>query len=354
MRRRRAVRTPQAERATGPGRRYLAMAVLLAAMVLASVVGCGRQDEADTADGDHSTAMAPGSALDPPALADLPVDAVTGGVPVLCYHYLRGAYAPGYALRVLGAVLLGLPSLGPREFWTTPATEFERHLRYFRDEGISVVTLDEVADRVLAGRPLPARAVVLTFDDADHSVYRHAFPLLRKYGVRAHLFVPTAQIGRQWSGLRVCNGRELTEMAASGLVLLESHTHDLHYKLPVDGTMRPAFLAPEAIPQTRRPAPSTTHPGPLSPVARDLEASRARLGELWGTRARWLAWPYGFASAELDSLGREVGFRGTVSLSPRRFAQADTTLCVGRFALTAHSTRADLEAVLPPRARPTP
>ena len=35
------------------------------------------------------------------------------------------------------------------------------------------------------GRPLPSAAVVLTVDDADVSFYELAFPLLKKYGMRA-------------------------------------------------------------------------------------------------------------------------------------------------------------------------
>lgn len=298
------------------------------------------------ATGAHSTAMAPDSELDPPSLADLPVVERAGGVPVLCYHYFRGHLAPGYALRVLGSVFFGLPALGPREFWTTPVGEFERHLRHFRDEGIAVVTLDEVAELIAAGRQLPSRAVVLTIDDADRSVYRHAFPLLRKYGMRAHLFVPTAQVGRAWSGLRVSSADELREMAASGHILLESHTHDLHYKLPADDGPRPAFLVPERIPGGRRAAPSLAHPGPLATVARDLETGRDEVRRLGAGRTPWLAWPYGFASPALDSLAVAVGFRGTVSLSPRRFGAADRDLHVGRFTLTAHTTLAQVAAIV--------
>ena len=350
MPRRRTLRPRSRWREGGPSAPG-AVAILALAALLAGVVGCGAGPQAKSAHpaatGAHTTAMAPGSHLDPPALADLPAMASTGGVPVLCYHYFRGAFAPGYGLRVLGSVVLGMPALGPREFWTTPVAEFERHLRHFRDNGISVVTLDEVADLVAAGKPLPERAVILTIDDADRSVYEHAFPLLKKYGLRAHVFVPTAQIGRSWSGLRVCNDGQLREMAASGLVLLESHTHDLHYKVPASGGRVPAFLQPERIPADRRAAVAATANGRWAPVAADLAVSRAELARLVGPRPPWLAWPYGFASTSLDSVSREVGFRGTVSLSPHLFGPADRDLHVGRFTLTAHTTMAQIKAITP-------
>jgi peptidoglycan/xylan/chitin deacetylase (PgdA/CDA1 family) len=321
------------------------------AAVLLLIGGCGDRPRSgaagSAATAANSIAMAPGNQLDPPALAALSKVPVAGGVPVLCYHYFRGTIAPGYALRVLGSVVLGLPALGPREFWTTPVAEFERHLRHFRDSGTAVVTLDEVADLIAAGKPLPAKAVILTIDDADQSVYRHAFPLLKKYSLRAHLFVPTAQIGRSWSGLRLCDAGQLREMAASGLVLIDSHTHDLHYKLPAAGGPRPAFLQPEGIPRERRLATSDPQAGRWAPIIADLQTSREQIVQLIGQRSPWLAWPYGFASPALDSLSLALGFRGTVSLSPRAFGPADRDLRVGRYTLTAHTTMAQITALTP-------
>ncbi len=323
------------------GGRLVAAVALLA---LAAGCGDGPQTRASrTADtGAHSTAMAPLSQLDPPALAETPATGggEAAGVPVLCYHYFRGSFSPGYALRVVGAVVLGLPALGPREFWTTPAAEFERHLRALRTAGITVVTLDELADRVAAGRPLPSRAVVLTIDDADESVYRFAFPLLREYGVPAHLFVPTAQVGRRWSGLRVCTASQLREMQASGLVHLESHTHNLHRKGLDGDKVVPVFLHPERWTRVRESG--------VDPVRADLVASRRAIATLAGPRRAWLAWPYGFANAELDSLARACGFRGTVSLKPRPFAPDDNGLSVGRYAMTAHTTTAGVAALVAP------
>lgn len=315
----------------------------LALLVLAAGCGDGPQTRAprraDT--GAHNAAMAPHTLLDPPALADLPTaPAGAAGVPVLCYHYFRGAFAPGYALRVVGAVVLGLPALGPREFWTTPISEFERHLRALRTAGITVVTLDELADCVAVGRPLPPRAVVLTIDDADESVYRYAFPLLCRYRVPAHLFVPTAQVGRHWSGLRVCTAAQLREMQASGFVRLESHTHNLHRKGLDGDEVVPVFMHPERWTRIRESG--------VDPVRADLLASRAAVAALAGPRRAWLAWPYGFASAELDSLARACGFRGTVSLKPRPFAPDDTGLSVGRYAMTAHTTTAGVAALVAP------
>ncbi len=341
------------------------LAAACGALLMLAVAGCSSEPESPGAD-----AAMTSQHLDPPDLAPL----LTGGeqgVPVLCYHYFRRDFAPGYMVRVVGALLFGMPSLGDREFWTTPHAEFERHLAWFRDTGIRVMTLDEVAALAAAGRPMPARAVVLTIDDADRSVYAIAWPLLRKYGVKAHLFVPTAKVGTDWSGLDVCRWDELKQMADSGAILLESHGHDLHFKVRSGDALEPVFWHADELrgrrdaaardslaaawercePAVAGDAPRRRLAGAQGPVADDLVASRVALIEHTGCAPRWLAWPYGFASGRLDSLAHAVGFAGTVSLKPRVFSAADSTLSVGRLALTAKTTMDELGAVWPAAAR---
>ncbi len=67
---------------------------------------------------------------------------------------------------------------------------FERHLQFFKTWG-GVATLDELAG--CAGeqhaRPAPGLRFVITFDDGYANVVRNAVPLLRKYGMKAIVYV---------------------------------------------------------------------------------------------------------------------------------------------------------------------
>lgn len=53
---------------------------------------------------------------------------------------------------------------------------------------------DELIDHLDRGRPLPPRAVLITFDDGYDDNYRHAYPLLREAGLSAMFFVSTGHI----------------------------------------------------------------------------------------------------------------------------------------------------------------
>ena len=112
-------------------------------------------------------------------------------------------------------------------------------------------TTDVNGDAIIGDRHPAIPGLVLTIDDADRSVYELASPLLREYGVRAHLFVPTGQVASRWSGIEVCGWAELREMADSGVVLLGSHTHDLHYKVGTDRGRQPVFWNPDRIGEGR-------------------------------------------------------------------------------------------------------
>lgn len=74
------------------------------------------------------------------------------------------------------------------------ASTLDRHLatigRHF-----NVVRLGDVAECLGTGRPLPRRAVFLTFDDGYAGNYEVAFPILRRYGFPATFFVPSAFVG---------------------------------------------------------------------------------------------------------------------------------------------------------------
>src|SRR5688572_30322187 len=62
--------------------------------------------------------------------------------------------------------------------------------RYFR-----VLSVAELAEHLEAGRGLPSRSCVVTFDDGWRDNFDHALPILREQNVPAVIFVATDYIG---------------------------------------------------------------------------------------------------------------------------------------------------------------
>lgn len=89
------------------------------------------------------------------------------------------------------------------------------------------VTLDQVERAVTSGRPLPARSVLVTFDDGDRSVFTEGLPVLDRLRIPAAAFVVTDLIDSDrpfwWSEaahLAAHGGtaRALVDCAPSGVV----------------------------------------------------------------------------------------------------------------------------------------
>lgn len=80
--------------------------------------------------------------------------------------------------------------------------EFARQMAYLARH-YRVLPLDEALARLTSGRSLPAKAVVITFDDGYRDNYDHAFPVLQRWGLPATFFVVSAAVcGRSpfWVG----------------------------------------------------------------------------------------------------------------------------------------------------------
>ncbi len=75
---------------------------------------------------------------------------------------------------------------------TTPA-DFEQQVLYLRRR-YQVMPLARLGRAISEGRPLPRNTAVITFDDGYRDNYLHAYPILRKHGVPATIFLATAHI----------------------------------------------------------------------------------------------------------------------------------------------------------------
>lgn len=233
-------------------------------------------------------------------------------VPVLCYHYIRGPGGPLQFARVFGYVVLSLPLLDDTELWKVSRRGFERQIEYLVKRGYRTVSLDELHEWQMGRRVLPARSVVITFDDADESVYDLAYPVLKKYGLKATIFVVTSRVGTSWNGIRCLDWARLREMQRSGVFAIESHTHDSHYKVGERDDARPVFVAASEQSSTHRVGVRWD-----DALFKDLNESRVAIERQIGHSPRFLAWPYGFGNPDVDQVAVDAGFMRTCALRAR-------------------------------------
>jgi peptidoglycan/xylan/chitin deacetylase (PgdA/CDA1 family) len=228
-------------------------------------------------------------------------------VPVLCHHFFRENTSPFGLVKILGALFLNLPLIDNMDVWNQTAASFEKQMAYLSEQGYVTVGLDDLVAWRFGLKTLPAKSVVITFDDGDRSVLDVAYPVLRRHGFKATLFVVTSQVGQEWDGIDGMTWEELRLLQQSGVFTIESHTSKLHYKVKTSQGRLPVFLAMSK---------GLYDPPGAEPweqiVLRDLAESRRVVATHLGYEPHHLAWPYGSADSALDSLATVAGFH-TVS-----------------------------------------
>ena len=151
-----------------------------------------------------------------------PFPAPAGQVPVLAWHGIGRA----------------------RDGYTVTQATFARQLALLKRLGYTAISTRQWAD-FRARRPvtLPAKPILLTFDDGRLDSYRGADRVLQREGMRAAMFVITGHIDHgdpsylSWS--------ELHAMRDSGHWDIEPHAHDGHREITVspDGARAPFYAA---------------------------------------------------------------------------------------------------------------
>jgi peptidoglycan/xylan/chitin deacetylase (PgdA/CDA1 family) len=200
-------------------------------------------------------------------------------VPILIYHSIR-PYVP-------------TDTKGARRWIATPET-LESELSYLRTNGYSSVTFDALASHLQNGAPLPARPIIISFDDDWQSQYVNAVPLLRKYGFTATFFVWVRAVGREhhmtWD--------EIRELDAEGMEIgCHTLTHLILPKLRSDDTLR-----------------------------REIVAARNMIEAHIGHPVTSLAYPFGQYDERVVAIAREAGFTSARSTWPGVFHTRDGLL----------------------------
>lgn len=167
--------------------------------------------------------------------------------------------------------------------------DFERVLYYLVTRGYRFVSLDTALDVMSGSHPRREKLACLTFDDGYRDFYTHAFPILRKYGAPATVFLVTGCIGgtNHWDdryglpSLPLLSREDIRELDARG-VELGSHT------------------------VTHRPLPDLS----AAEQMREIVDSKRELEELLDHPVRFFCYPHVNCDERVQSMVRDAGYSG--------------------------------------------
>lgn len=111
---------------------------------------------------------------------------------------------------------------------------FEEDLKYLKENGYETVTVADLVSHFENGTSLPEKPIMLTFDDGYYNNYLYAYPLLKKYGMKAVISV-VGVLSEKFSDSPEENANyshvtwdEIKEMSDSGVVEIQNHSYNLH------------------------------------------------------------------------------------------------------------------------------
>lgn len=150
-------------------------------------------------------------------------------VPIVVYH----SVAPFYPHQTL-----------ENKIWTVTPEIFDQQLKYLKDHGYTTISFDDLYNHFINKTPLPAKPIIISFDDGWKNQYLNAFPVLKKYGLTATFFIFTNAIGHpnyfSWTQLR--------EIQNAGMTIGD-HTmyHPYLFKIDDEETLRKEIVTSKEI-----------------------------------------------------------------------------------------------------------
>ncbi|KJU83169.1 polysaccharide deacetylase [Candidatus Magnetobacterium bavaricum] len=236
-------------------------------------------------------------------------------IPVLMYHHVNDSGS----------------------FITVDVARFEQQMRLLQRMGYRTLHTADLLE-IAAGGTTPQRCVMITFDDGWLDNYVYAYPILKKYGHKAVIFVVTSRITEQGLRPRLDEGftmplpshkecvrmveegngsqctlswQELGQMARSGVIDVQSHTHthvrfDQLYK---DNAAR------------------------LAQLQADLQRSKTLIEERSDKECHGLCWPWGVYDEGWIATATQAGFKALFTTCTGTNTAQDSMLEVKRLVI---------------------
>lgn len=221
-------------------------------------------------------------------------------VPILMYH-------------LVGPLDAGAPAITTA--LTVSAKSFRDEMDWIVAHGFHAISQVQLFDALEHAAPLPAKPVMITFDDGYRDVLWHAAPLLAHLHMPATAYVITDRISGP--DVSFLTWPELLELERLGIEIGSHTVH--HVELP--GLSPTAALA-------------------------ELEQSRQTLERHLGHPVQWFAYPAGAVDAAVLPLVREAGYVLAVTTQPGTSQNARQPLQLHRYEILRTTTLTNLATIL--------
>lgn len=229
--------------------------------------------------------------------------------------------------------------------WTLTPDTFERDLRLLQEQQYKPISMKQLVDFVYQGKALPDKPVCITFDDGYASNYTIAYPLLKKYHMKATIFAIGSYFGRttykntNQSINPHFSYAQAVEMMHSGLIDVQSHTYDMHQSAQ--------FEQRHPVRENILPLATESNRQYQQDLYADSQAYQKEYRKHTGKTLYVLAYPKGAYTPYTEQIVHKLGYAITFTTNSRkvnRVVQKDPTslYALGRLSVSEAVTKEEL------------
>jgi len=170
----------------------------------------------------------------------------------------------------------------------TPIEVFRSHMDYLSQHEYRVLRLDEIVEHIIHGIKLKDRTLAITFDDGYEDHFLNAYPILKRCGFPATIFLTVKYINGYWESEKATGGRikglsknQILEMHQQGLIQFGSHGCSHRNFLGIDKGAKVS----------------------------EIRDSKTFLEDLLGKDVPFISYPFGAFDEGIKSIVKETGYR---------------------------------------------
>ncbi len=233
------------------------------------------------------------------AFVTAPAATEFANVPILMYHHLNDLPSSATQLSLT---------------WTVKPRDFEAQMNWLSQHGFHTITMAQLVGHLTHHQPLPAKPLIISFDDGWAEDYSVAFPILKRYNFIGVFFVYTHPLDKP----EFLSWGQVEEMSGAGMDI-EAHTLT-HPHL--------RSLTPDA-------------------AAKEIGESKATLENRLGKPVVAFAYPFGEYNAAIIEMVKRAGYECAVTINSGYRQRADQIFQLHRTRVSYQDMLQDLGR-LPP------